>query len=66
MKETGVPGSTGLLVPPGDSHALARALRTDFSRFDPEYIREHAQRFARPVFQRRMREIVEETCDVRG
>ena len=66
LKETVVPGSTGLLVPPGDSAALARALRTDFSRFDPEHIREHAQSFARPVFQRRLREIVEETCDVRG
>jgi glycosyltransferase involved in cell wall biosynthesis len=61
-RETVVPGRTGLLVANSGSSALARALREDFTAFDPEDIRAHAQRFSRQVFQERMREIVEETC----
>jgi glycosyltransferase involved in cell wall biosynthesis len=61
-RETVVPGRTGLLVPNGDADSLARALREDLTRFDPADIRAHAQRFARPVFQARLREIVEATC----
>jgi glycosyltransferase involved in cell wall biosynthesis len=54
--ETVVPGRTGVLVPPGDADALADALRaTDFRRFSPESIREHAQRFSRDAFQDRLR-----------
>jgi glycosyltransferase involved in cell wall biosynthesis len=58
--ETVVPGETGVLVPPGDPDALADALRaTDFRRFSPEAIREHAQRFSREAFQGRFRAEVE-------
>jgi hypothetical protein len=57
-----VPGRTGLLVPDGDSGALARALREDLSRFDPQEIRAHARRFAPEVFRARLREVVEEEC----
>jgi glycosyltransferase involved in cell wall biosynthesis len=63
LRETVVAGETGILVAPGDVDALARALREDLTRFDSAAIRGHAQRFARPLFQRRVREIVEEACD---
>jgi glycosyltransferase involved in cell wall biosynthesis len=62
VRETVIPGRTGLLVANGDSRALARALREDFSRFDPNDIREHAQRFSPAAFTTRLREIVEATC----
>jgi glycosyltransferase involved in cell wall biosynthesis len=61
-RETVVPGRTGRLVPDGDAAALAGALREDLTRFDPHDIRAHAQRFSRPRFQARLREIVAETC----
>jgi glycosyltransferase involved in cell wall biosynthesis len=60
-RETVVPGKTGLLVRDGDGRALARALREDFTRFDPHEIRAHAQRFSRRAFQVRLREIVDGT-----
>lgn len=66
LRETVVSHDTGLLVAPDNPGALARALREDFTRFDSHHIRSHAQRFARPVFQARMREIVEEFCAARG
>jgi glycosyltransferase involved in cell wall biosynthesis len=62
-RETVVPGRTGLLVDDGDPAALARALRTDLSRFDPVDIRAHAQRFSSAVFRARLREIVAATCE---
>jgi glycosyltransferase involved in cell wall biosynthesis len=62
LRETVVSGRTGLLVPADDSRALARALREDLTRFDPQAIRAHAQRFARPAFQARLHQIVEATC----
>jgi glycosyltransferase involved in cell wall biosynthesis len=61
LRETVVPEVTGLLVPDGDHRALARALGTDLTRFDPEEIRAHAQRFSREAFQTALREIVDET-----
>jgi glycosyltransferase involved in cell wall biosynthesis len=61
-RETVVPGRTGLLVAETDPQGLARALREDLSRFDPDDIRAHAQRFSRARFQARLRELVEETC----
>jgi glycosyltransferase involved in cell wall biosynthesis len=61
-RETVVPGRTGVLVPENDPDALARALREDLSRFDPEEIRANARRFSRARFQARLRELVEETC----
>jgi glycosyltransferase involved in cell wall biosynthesis len=60
-RETVVPHRTGLLVAPSDPGALARALREDFSRFDPQDIRQHAARFATARFQARLREIVDGT-----
>jgi glycosyltransferase involved in cell wall biosynthesis len=63
VRETVEPGRTGLLVPDGDSGALARALRGDLTRFDPDEIRAHAQRFRPEAFRSRLREIVEGTCE---
>lgn len=62
VRETVVSGRTGLLVPNGDSSSLARALKQDFSSFDSSDIRAHAERFSRPAFQARMREIVGAAC----
>jgi glycosyltransferase involved in cell wall biosynthesis len=63
VRETVVADRTGVLVPDGDPGALARALRGDLTRFDPRDIRAHAQRFSRPLFQARLREIVVATCE---
>jgi glycosyltransferase involved in cell wall biosynthesis len=60
-RETVLPERTGLLVPDGDPEALARALRSDLTRFDPREIQAHAQRFRPEVFRERLREIVEST-----
>ena len=63
VSETVVSGRTGLLVPEGDTQALVRALRSDFTRFDPQDIAAHAQRFSREVFETRLREVVETTWE---
>jgi glycosyltransferase involved in cell wall biosynthesis len=63
LAETVIHDRTGLLVPPGDESAMVRALREDLTRFDPEDIRAHAQRFSRRAFQSRIRELVEATCE---
>ena len=63
VSETVVDGETGILVPDGDVSALAKALRTDFSRFDPEHISAHAGRFSREAFQSRLREVVDAACE---
>jgi glycosyltransferase involved in cell wall biosynthesis len=58
--ETVIDGETGVLVPPGDVEAMARAIQgTDFDRFDAERIARHARRFSRQAFQRRLLERVE-------
>jgi glycosyltransferase involved in cell wall biosynthesis len=59
VRETVVPGETGLLVPDGDPGALAAALRTDLTSFDPRAIQAHAQHFRPDAFRGRLREIVE-------
>ena len=52
VRETVVNGSTGVLVPVGDLDALTEALReTDFTRFSPERIRQHAYGFSTQAFQ---------------
>ncbi len=59
VRETVVPGRTGVLVPPGESSALAEALRdVDFTRFDPQVIREHAQSFSAENFRRNLKAAV--------
>jgi glycosyltransferase involved in cell wall biosynthesis len=63
LRETVVPGRTGLLVSNDGPRPLARALREDLTRFDPADIRGHAQQFTREAFQSRMREIVDTTCE---
>jgi glycosyltransferase involved in cell wall biosynthesis len=63
VRETVESGRTGVLVPDGDSGALARALRGDLTRFDSDDIRAHAQRFRPEAFQARLQEIVEATCE---
>jgi glycosyltransferase involved in cell wall biosynthesis len=65
-RETVVPGRTGLLVPDGDRDALTRALREDLTRFDPNDIRNHAQRFSAASFRTRLREVVASTCEGAG
>jgi len=59
VRETVLPGRTGLLVPDGDPGALAGALRSDLNRFNPREIQAHAQRFRPEAFRNRLREIVE-------
>ena len=58
-RETVLHGRTGWLVPNEDVASMARALRQDLSRFDPEDIRAHAQSFSHSVFEAQLREIVE-------
>jgi glycosyltransferase involved in cell wall biosynthesis len=64
-RETVVHGHTGVLVPPDDRRALIRALRYDFTGFDPDAARAHARRFSPSAFQARLKEIVESTVDAR-
>ncbi|HET9013139.1 MAG TPA: glycosyltransferase, partial [Gemmatimonadaceae bacterium] len=54
VRETVLPGSTGVLVKSGDVDDLAEALRyTDFDRFDPLVAKMNAERFSQAEFQRR-------------
>jgi glycosyltransferase involved in cell wall biosynthesis len=69
VRETVIPGRTGVLVPPGDVDSLAEVLRyTDFDRFRPADIRDNAQRFSKDEFQRRFVAEVERATEgrVRG
>jgi glycosyltransferase involved in cell wall biosynthesis len=63
VRETVIPGRTGVLVSNDRPGALARALRDDLTHFDPHDLRAHARAFSREAFQLRVREIVEATCE---
>lgn len=52
VRETVIPGETGVLVDGEDTAALAEALHdTDFGRFDPIKIRANAERFSPAAFR---------------
>ena len=53
LRETVVPGETGVLVPEDDVDAMAQALaHTDFTRFDSARVRRNAERFSADEFRR--------------
>ncbi|HEX5609704.1 MAG TPA: glycosyltransferase [Solirubrobacterales bacterium] len=59
VRETVVPGETGVLVDGEDAAALAEALRdTDFTSFDPAAIRANAERFSAEAFRERLTGLV--------
>ena len=67
LQETVVPGETGVLVPQGDTDALAEALaHTDFERFDPAAARRNAERFSPGEFKRRLAEQVAQALATRS
>jgi glycosyltransferase involved in cell wall biosynthesis len=67
VRETVLPGETGLLVEGEDAQSLAEAIRgADFDRFDPEAIAAHAQRFSSAEFRRRLRQLVDRYRDLAG
>jgi glycosyltransferase involved in cell wall biosynthesis len=52
VRETVIPGETGILVPPGSVDAFAEALRhTDFTRFSTDRIAAHAAQFSPARFR---------------
>jgi glycosyltransferase involved in cell wall biosynthesis len=54
VRETVIDGTTGVLVPVDDVDALAETLAsTDFTRFSPERIRQHAYGFSTEAFKHR-------------
>jgi glycosyltransferase involved in cell wall biosynthesis len=54
VRETVIDGTTGVLVPVDDVAAMAEALsETDFTRFVPERIRQHAYGFSTEAFKHR-------------
>jgi glycosyltransferase involved in cell wall biosynthesis len=56
VRETVVDGTTGILLPSDEPTAFAEALAdTDFDRFDPEEIKENAERFSTDSFRERFR-----------
>jgi glycosyltransferase involved in cell wall biosynthesis len=60
VRETVIPGNTGVLVPVDDLDALTEALReTDFTRFSPERIRAHAYGFSTEAFKARFKAAVD-------
>jgi len=60
VRETVVPGETGVLVEPGDVHELAEAMReTDWTGFDSGRVRSNARRFSPGAFKARMQAEVE-------
>ncbi|HEX6666484.1 MAG TPA: glycosyltransferase [Solirubrobacterales bacterium] len=60
VRETVIPGETGVLVDGEDTPAMAEALRdTDFAGFDPKAIRANAERFSAAAFRQRFSGLVE-------
>lgn len=60
--ETIVEGETGAFFDVADAASLAQALRAfDSTRYDPQRLRSHAERFAPARFIERLRAIVDET-----
>jgi glycosyltransferase involved in cell wall biosynthesis len=65
-RETVVPGRTGVLVPPGDTEALAETIRhTDFDAFEPERLRAHATTFSKQAFQEKLVKVLGRLCQDR-
>ncbi len=58
VRETVIPGRTGILVPAEDPRGLEQALQGDLTRFDPLEIQANAQRFSRQAFQTAVFEVV--------
>jgi glycosyltransferase involved in cell wall biosynthesis len=66
-RETVVPGETGVLVPTDEVDALAEAMRhTDWARFKPDRIRQHAARFSTDEFKLRLVAEVARIMDTPG
>lgn len=66
VRETVIPGETGVLVRPGAVDELAEALRqTDFDRFSSTAIKRNAARFSTESFQERFGAEVARLADVR-
>jgi hypothetical protein len=56
-----VEGETGVFFDARDDASLAAAIRSfDRTRFDPQQLRVHAERFAPPRFIERLRAIVDD------
>jgi glycosyltransferase involved in cell wall biosynthesis len=65
--ETVIDGQTGLLVAPGDTEALRRAIeRLDELEFDPARAVQNAQRFSVAAFKRRFQELVDAALSERA
>jgi glycosyltransferase involved in cell wall biosynthesis len=67
VRETVIPGETGVLVEGEDAAALAEALHdTDFGRFDPMKIRAHAERFSPAAFRAALTGLVDRYQEEHG
>lgn len=67
VRETVVPGETGVLVEGEDAAALAEALHdTDFGRFDPMKIRAHAETFSPAAFRAALTGLVDRYQEEHG
>lgn len=67
VRETVLPGETGLLVEGEDAYSLAETIReADLDRFDPDAIASHAQQFSSAEFRRRLQRLVDRYRDAAG